>query len=113
MIALLIHFLGHLYVDSAVPPYVGSADSYFLAGWYAAFAAVDLLALSLATHPRIRIILAVSVAWSFALAIESSLLMDGLQSQDWIAQASIDGALLIWLAVDLRRAMKQKSPNRT
>lgn len=113
MTALLIHFLGHLYVDSAVPPYVGSADAYFLAVWYLAFAAVDLIALSFATNRYMRIILSISVAWSIALSIETLLLMDGLQSQDWFAQLLIDGSLMLWLIVDLHKALRPKTQGRT
>lgn len=102
MISLLIHFLGHLLINSAVPPYIESADSYFLAWWYSAFAAVDLIALSLAPN-RMRIILAISFAWSAALAFESMMLQDQLQSNDWIAQILIDGTLFCYLILLLFR----------
>mgnify|MGYP001155381924 CR=1 FL=1 len=102
MIALLIHFLGSLLIDSAVPPYVVSADAYFLAWWYAAFAAVDLIALCLAT-PRLRIILALSFAWSAALSIESLMLKDILQRRDWSMQVLIDSTLFVYLILLLFR----------
>lgn len=100
MIALLIHFLGFLLINSAVPHYVESADAYFLAGWYAAFAAVDLIALCFATK-RLKIILAVSFAWSCSLAFECALLQDTLQRSDWLMQAMIDVTLFTYLIITL------------
>lgn len=92
MSALLIHFLGFLLINSAIPPNIESADSYFLAGWYAAFAAVDLIALVFA-KANLRLILALSFAWSCALALECALLQDTLQRNDWLAQGVFDIAL--------------------
>jgi hypothetical protein len=102
MIALLIHFLGFLLINSAVPSYIESAGSYFLAGWYAAFAAVDMIALCFAA-PRLRILLALSFAWSAALAFECLMLQDTLQRNDWIAQAAIDSILFAYLILLLFR----------
>lgn len=102
MIALLIHFLGFLLINSAVPPYVESAGSYFLAGWYAAFAAVDMIAICFAA-PRLRILLALSFAWSAALAFECAMLQDTLQRSDWIAQAAIDAVLFGYFILVLAR----------
>lgn len=102
MIALLIHFIGSLLIDSAVPPYVVSADAYFLAWWYAAFAAVDLIALCLAT-PRLRIILSVSFAWSAALSLECAMLQDTLQRSDWLMQVLIDSTLFVYFLILLYR----------
>lgn len=101
MIALLIHFLGHLCVDSAIPPYIGSADATFLSLWYAAFAAVDLIAICFATNKRISLILTFSFAWSVALSIEQLLLLDVMQSTDWLMQPIIDFALIGYLAIEL------------
>lgn len=103
MIALLIHFLGFLIVNSAVPPYIGSADAYFLAWWYAAFAAVDLLALCFASG-RIRVVLAASFAWSGTLVIEAASLNDSLQRCDWYVQIAIDCVLIVMLVSMLSRA---------
>ena len=96
MIALLIHYLGYVVVNSAVPPGIGSADSHFLALWYAAFAAVDLIALHFA-RSRIRHVLAISFAWSGTLAIEALTLHDNLQRCDWLVQIAIDCMLLVLL----------------
>ena len=92
MTALLIHFLGFLLINSAVPPGIESADAYFLTGWYAAFAAIDLVALSFATR-SLRMILGVSFAWSASLALECFLLQDTLQRNDWLMQSMLDIAL--------------------
>lgn len=89
MTALLIHFLGFLLINSAVPPYIESADAYFLAWWYAAFAAVDMIAMCFAS-PRLRIILALSFAWSAALGFECFMLQDTLQSNDQVMQHLVD-----------------------
>lgn len=103
MIALLIHFLGFLLINSAVPPYVESADAYFLAWWYAGFAAVDMIAMCFATS-RLRLILAVSFAWSCALAIECAALQDYLQANDWKMQMAIDVLLFGYLIAYLARS---------
>jgi len=92
MTALLIHFLGFLLINSAVPPSIESADAYFLAGWYAAFAAVDLIALCY-TKATLRLILALSFAWSASLALECFMLQDTLQRNDWLMQGVLDAAL--------------------
>lgn len=111
MIALLIHFLGNLLVDSAIPPSIGSADAYFLAWWYAAFAAVDLIAICFACN-RLRIILAISFAWSSALAIEQLTFHDLLQRNDWLMQVLIDGLLFTYLLFILaRRCLSRKAEN--
>ena len=102
MIALLIHFFGSLLVDSAVPPYIESADAYFLAWWYAGFAAVDLIAICFASN-RLRILLAIAFAWSAALSIESLMLQDILQRNDWTMQILIDGTLFAYLILLLFR----------
>lgn len=96
MIALLIHFLGFLLINSAIPPYIESADAYFLAGWYLAFAAIDLIAICFASS-RLRIILSLSFAWSCSLSIEQMMLMDTMQSCDWIMQTAIDLSLFGYL----------------
>lgn len=111
MIAILIHFLGHLVVNSAVPPYVESADAYFLALWYAAFAAVDLIAASVATGTA-RTLLTISFAWSCALVVEQLFMLDTLQRYDWVAQYAIDGALFALLAFILVRATRANNPER-
>lgn len=103
MIALLIHYLGYVVVNSAVPPGIGSADSHFLAMWYAAFAAVDLIALHFASS-RIRHVLAISFAWSATLAIESLTLHDNLQRCDWFVQIAIDCILIVLLVFAIRKA---------
>lgn len=102
MIALLIHFLGFLLINSAVPPYIESADAYFLAGWYAAFAAVDLITLTFASN-HLRIILALSFAWSAALAFESFMLQDTLQRNDWLFQIAMDATLFGYFILMLAR----------
>lgn len=107
MLAILLHFLGHLLIDSAVPPWAGSADAYFLATWFAGFAAVDLLAAAIATG-YVRIILAVSFAWSVALAVEQLMLQDILHQADQIMQVSIDSALFAALVVMLVRIKRNR-----
>lgn len=102
MIALLVHFLGFLLINSAVPPHIESADAYFLAGWYAAFAAVDMIAICFAAT-RLRIILAMSFAWSAALAFESFMLQDTLQRNDWIFQIAMDATLFSYFILVLTR----------
>lgn len=89
MTALLIHFLGFLLINSAIPARIESADAYFLAAWYAAFAAVDLVALTFA-KAHLRLILALSFAWSSALALECFMLQDTLQRNDWLIQILLD-----------------------
>lgn len=111
MIAILIHFLGHLCVDSAVPPYIGSADAYFLALWYSAFAAVDLIAMSIAKGLP-RHILRISFAWSCALVVEQILLLDALQRYDWAAQYAIDGTLFVLLSYTLVSAVRSPKHQR-
>lgn len=106
MIALLIHFLGFLIVNSAVPPYIGSADAYFLAWWYAAFAAVDLIALCFA-RGRTRLVLAISFAWSATLVIEAVSLHENLQRCDWYVQIAIDCMLLVILVSALSRERRK------
>lgn len=102
MIAILVHFLGCLVLDSAIPPYVESVDADFLAVWYAAFAALDLVALSLAVGVT-RITLTLSFAWSCALTVEQLMLMDTLQRYDWAAQYAIDGTLFVIFTYALSR----------
>lgn len=106
MISILIHFLGSMLIDSAVPPWVGSADSYFLAKWYVAFAALDLLACSMARDKTIRTVLAFSFAWSLALCAEQLMLMDYMQRNDWLAQIIIDTTLIGLLLVKLAGGRK-------
>ena len=102
MTALLIHFLGFLLINSAIPARIESADAYFLAGWYAAFAAVDLVALTFA-KAHLRLILALSFAWSSALALECFMLQDTLQRNDWLAQGVLDVALFGYFLMLLAR----------
>lgn len=106
MIAILIHFLGGLLIDSAIPPYVVSVDAYFLAVWYAAFAAVDLIALSMASGAT-KIILRVSFAWSCALVVEQLFLLDYIQRYDWVAQYMIDGGLFCIFVYNLLQVKRQ------
>ena len=96
MTALLIHFLGFLLINSAIPARIESADAYFLAAWYAAFAAVDLVALTFA-KAHLRLILAMSFAWSSALALECFMLQDTLQRNDWLIQMLLDVMLFSYL----------------
>lgn len=102
MIALLIHFLGFLLINSAIPARIESADAYFLAAWYAAFAAVDLVALTFA-KAHLRLILALSFAWSCALALECFMLQDTLQRNDWLIQSMLDIALFSYMLIALIR----------
>lgn len=111
MIAILVHFLGHLLVDSAVPPYIGSADSYFLALWYSAFAAVDLIAVSISKGITAHL-LRLSFAWSCALVVEQLVFLDALQRYDWLAQYAIDGALFALLVIALVKTARQQMTQR-
>lgn len=101
MIAILFHFLGFLLIDSAIPPWVGSADAYFLAKWYIAFAAIDLIAVVLAKDLRIRTVLVFSMAWSLGLSVEQMALIDFFQRNDWLAQMGIDVVLIGLLVMQL------------
>lgn len=101
MLAILIHFLGHLVVDSALPPWVGSADAYALAMWFAGFAVVDLIALLLARDNWIRTVLALSFAWSVALVVEQLMLRDSLQTSDGLVQSILDTSLIVYFVVIL------------
>lgn len=109
MTALLIHFLGFLLINSAIPARIESADAYFLAAWYAAFAAVDLVALTFA-KAHLRLILALSFAWSSALALECFMLQDTLQRNDWLIQSMFDISLLAYCLILL---IERKSTNPT
>ena len=108
MIAILFHFLGFLLIDSAIPPWVGSADAYFLAKWYIAFAAIDLIAVVLAKDVWIRTALVFSMAWSLGLAVEQMVLIDVFQRNDWLAQLMIDAILLGLMALQLISIAKPK-----
>ncbi len=103
MIPLLIHFLGFLCVDSAVPPYIGSADAYFLAIWFAAFAAVDLMAIALCRENRLRALLGLSFAWSVSLSVEQAMLMDGLHQADGFMQSLFDLVFFSYFILILAR----------
>lgn len=107
MIAILVHFLGHLLVDSAIPPWVGSADAYFLAWWFAGFAAVDLIALALASG-WLRLILAIGFAWSAALSIEQAMLGDLLHQADQPMQIIIDVTLFVYFVVLIVKARRNR-----
>lgn len=106
MIAILVHFLGHLLVDSAIPPWAGSADAYFLAMWFMGFAAVDLVACAFADTQALRIILGLSFAWSISLALEQAMLLDWMHPADWVAQIAIDGALFVLFVMILAKAVR-------
>jgi len=111
MIAILVHFLGCLVLNSAIPPYVDAVDADFLMKWYAAFAALDLMALSLG-RGSIRAILTLSFAWSCALAVEQAMLLDNLQRYDWIAQYAIDGTLIVIFSYTIARAARASTQHR-
>jgi len=106
VIAILVHFLGTLVIDSAIPPYAGSADAWFLAMWYLAFAAVDLIAVTFTTAPLVRYVLIFSFGWSLALAIEQLVLLDYMQQYDWAAQWAIDISLFAMLIAFLLKRRK-------
>lgn len=108
MVAILFHFLGYLLINSAIPPWVGSADAYFLAKWYIAFAAVDLIACAVAKENKIRLALAFSMAWSVGLSVEQLMLLDFFQRNDWLAQIAIDSVLVALLAMQLIGLKKSK-----
>lgn len=108
MVAILFHFLGYLLINSAIPPWVGSADAYFLAKWYIAFAAVDLIACAVAKENKIRLALAFSMAWSVGLSVEQLMLLDFFQRNDWLAQIAIDSVLVALLAVQVLGAQRAK-----
>lgn len=112
MTALLIHFLGFLLINSAIPARIESADAYFLAAWYAAFAAVDLVALTFA-KANLRLILALSFAWSSALALECFMLQDTLQRNDWLIQSILDIALFSYMLIMLIKYKSTTNPKGT
>lgn len=108
MAAILFHFLGFLLVDSAIPSWVGSADAYFLAKWYIGFAAIDLIAVTLAKEPSIRSVLVLSMAWSIGLSVEQLALIDFFQRNDWLMQIAIDVTLVALLGMQLIGLKKAK-----
>jgi hypothetical protein len=112
MPAILFHFLGFLLINSAIPPWVGSADAYFLAKWYIAFAAVDLIACALAKDNQVRMALIFSMAWSVGLSVEQLMLLDFFQRNDWLAQIGIDGVLIALLVMRLVGLKKPKRVTR-
>lgn len=93
MIAILIHFLGFYVVNSMIPSWASEVDGELASIWYLSFACIDVMALSITRHKLIKFALAASCAWSVALAIETWLLHDFLQSADFAAQLLIDGSL--------------------
>lgn len=106
MNAILIHFAGFALLGKLIPNWVSEFESGFACIWYAAFALIDVIALTATTSKWIKFVLAISCAWSATLAMETILLQDLLQSHDYIAQLVIDGALvacaaglaLVWLS---------------
>lgn len=108
MAAILFHFLGYLLINSAIPPWVGSADAYFLAKWYIAFAAVDLIAFAVAKEGKTRLALAFSMSWSVGLSVEQLMLLDFFQRNDWLAQIAIDSVLVALLAMQIIGLKKSK-----
>lgn len=119
MIALLIHFLGFYVVNAMIPSWAVEVDGELASVWYLSFACIDVMALSITRQSLIKFALAASCAWSAALAIETWMLHDFLQSADFVAQFLFDallGALLmgqayaIWLDW---RSMKIQERNQT
>lgn len=108
MNAILFHFLGYMLINSAIPPWVGAADAYFLAKWYIAFAAIDLIAVVLADNTKIRTALAFSMAWSVGLSVEQLALIDFFQRNDWLMQIAIDSTLVALLGMQLIGLKKAK-----
>lgn len=94
MNAILIHFIGFVLLDKLIPEWVGEVESGFACLWYAAFALIDVIALTCTTSRWLKFALALSCAWSATLAIETFLMQDLLQSYDYIAQWVIDGMLV-------------------
>lgn len=82
--------------DQLLPDWAIEVESGFACLWYASFALIDLIALCFAEKRLIRFVLAVSCAWSVTLAVETIMLEDVLQSNDWIAQWLIDGILSVF-----------------
>lgn len=93
MNAILIHFIGFALLGALFPSWADEFESGFACVWYASFALIDVIALTATTSRWIKCILAISCAWSAALAIEVIMLQDFLQQRDDIAQWLIDGAL--------------------
>lgn len=94
MYAILIHFIGFMFVDLIFPDWAGSASSEFLMLWYGCFAVIDVLALMVCRHKWVRAYLALSCAWSMAIVVESGFGSDVLQAGDFMAQIIIDGGLI-------------------
>lgn len=94
MNAILIHFIGFVLLDALLPEWAGEVESGFACVWYVSFALIDVIALTATTSRWIKCVLAISCAWSAALAIEVIMLQDFLQQHDDIAQWVIDGSLI-------------------
>lgn len=105
MNAILIHFIGFVLLDALLPEWASEVESGFACIWYASFAVIDVIALTCTSSRWIKMILAISCAWSATIAFETILLQDLLQSYDTYAQWVIDVSLvtcaaglgLLWL----------------
>ena len=101
MIAILIHYLGFYVVNAMIPAWAVEVDGELASIWYLSFACIDIMALAITRQPAIKLILAASCAWSTAIAIETGLLQDQLQSIDFAVQYLIDGLLVAMLMVQV------------
>jgi len=109
MISILVHVIGFFVVNSLIPVWAVEVDGELASTWYLCFMLVDMIALSFVSSQWLKVVLAVSCAWSACLALETLLLHDMLQSHDYIAQFVIDAALIVCgakIAINHYRARK-------
>lgn len=110
MISLLVHAIGFFIVSSLIPVWAVEVDGELASTWYLCFMLVDMIALSFVKVRLLKVVLAISCAWSACLALETLLLHDMLQSHDYIVQFVIDAALIACaakIAIDYYRAQKR------
>lgn len=114
--ALAIHFIGFYAISSLMPAWALSVDADLLSVWYASFAMVDLIALTLLGKAKgiiektSQYALIVSMLWSGALCIEMAALQDSLQQADISMQRYFDIILgLAMIAGACRRADGSKA----
>lgn len=109
MHSILIHVIGFIALNQLIPVWAGEVESAFASTWYLCFMLVDMIALSFVKVRLLKVVLAISCAWSACLALETLLLHDMLQSHDYIAQFAIDAALIVCaakIAISYYRAHK-------
>lgn len=111
MISLLVHAVGFFIVNSLIPVWAVEVDGELASTWYLCFMLVDIIALSFVSSRWLKVVLAISCAWSACIALETLLLHDILQSHDYIAQFVIDAALIVCATkIAINHYMARKAP---